>query len=168
MGVKISALPGAASVLNAALIPLVEGGITQSANRAQLLEASGAEDLTLIGASGQTIELEAGGNQNFTVAGGGSINLVQTGGDSIAVVAGGGILVSVAAGNVLTISHANGALITIFAGGQIQITPGGAGVVVVGYVPAVPGQWLIVPGDLATAIDRLVAAVVARTIGGPV
>jgi len=111
----------------------------------------------------------------------GNIDIISQVGGAIQIssVPGNTVLSLFANGNIDLVGTANNKVYRIGApgaAGQLVIdnllsviTLNGAATIVIGYIPGVPANWALpVPGDVWTALDRIAAAVVARTVGGPI
>jgi len=166
---KISAMPAATQIANADIMPIVQGGANKKCTRQLMLTAAVGEDITILGASGQVINI-------FSDSGATTLVLDDGGGcvwtsDSMQFLSGGGGSSSfdmLATGDIAFVSPAGTEIkLDANAGGAVLILApnvGGpsslidANGVVVSYLVAVSGDWNgAAPTDLAAAVDRCAA-----------
>lgn len=166
-------MPAAASVLNADLFAEVQVGVNQKCTKAQILTGGAGENITLKASSLSRAAIENFSSTAFLWLNDNNNMIMQTTGD--VQVTGGATpsqLRIYANSNIDLLMTAAAATMRLgdVSPGRPNIIIGGAmGTIFMTYVPAVPANWALpVPGDVWLAIDRLVAAVVARTVGGPV
>lgn len=168
---KISALPNAAALGNADVLPCVSGAATKKVTRALVLTALAGENIVLQGVAGQLSMIQAAGiasqfaaaaNGNSTI--GYSLNFqVNLGGFGVVMGADnvGNLQFNIGnAGGTAVIGRAGSTLVTINDGAQV-ITLFAALGVAISYVPANPGDWVVPPTDLALAVDRIARVVSA-------
>lgn len=175
---KISAMPAATATATGDLIPIVQGGVNKKATKAVLFQgAAGATDAYVSGALGFVGVIDHLGTSGIQVddankklRGFGAILDFQFGTPT------GSFQIS-AAGNISLDAGAHAGIIDLGTVGTAELKlDQGAGTVLltcanlcsVKYAPAVPGNWAVPVTTIHQALDRLVAAVVARTLGGAV
>lgn len=151
---KISQMTAAAAVTDADLVPIVQAGSNMAATRAQLLTGSNNAVIYLVAASGQFVGIKAGAYL-IQVRDDGSINL-EGQGASLQIDGSGNVLLR---GQALTLNAQTGLMsLGQNIGGSVQVQ----------YTPASLSDWATTsPPDLATAIDRIAAAVVGL-LGSPI
>jgi len=179
---KISAMPAAIDVALADEFPIVKAGVNNKATKQQLLTGAAGQNQYLVAATlshvgmhnfatTSYIRVYDNGNIDIFSAGAAGIQIFNNVNNAQCYIKGNGDidLICLAAGKITRLGApgvAGQIIIDNLAG---QITINGAGIILIGYVPGVPANWILpAPGDVWTAIDRIAAAVVARTVGGPI
>jgi hypothetical protein len=77
MSEKISAMPSATQMNNADVLPIVQGGVNKKITRDVFLTANGTDDLAIVGASLDRIDLPHGGGIIVTADSGDTIELLN-------------------------------------------------------------------------------------------
>jgi len=176
---KISAMPAAAP-LGPELVPMVQGGVNKSCTPAQIAALGG-------GGGGPHWITPAGGNLSWAnIALTAGINLGDNGALGILMSQNSQFQVTGLGGNAtmfwqagvtwtLNVSGSTKVNFIIGAGGQMTMDPvansffcDGFASYDYGYVAATPLNWVGGVSRLERAVDRLAAALIARTVGGPI
>jgi len=166
--VKISALPASTGCDSTDVLPIVTGGVTEKVPINVLLTAVGGDVRQMLSTTGNGITVSGitsdviitGNSLGKVVINNGSLDVfqLQASGDCQIVtnttdsltLSGGGHGIAMGPGGNLLIQNAVGFFVDVF------------------YTPATPANWV---GPVLTeraAIDRLAAAIVLRTAGGPI
>lgn len=150
---KISQMSAASEVFDADSVPIIQSGSNKKATRALLLTGSNNAPIYLVASSGQFVGLKAG-NYSIYVRDDGFIAL-EGQGTSLQIDGSGNVTLR---GASLTLTTTTG---------LISLGQGIGGSVNVGYTPSDLSIWLTTsPPDLATAVNRLAAAVAGLLGGG--
>lgn len=178
---KISAMPSAASVLNADLVPIVQAGINDKATKALLLTGGAGEDIIIVASSLKKAAMQNNAGSCFVWCNdNGSVLTTGNQGAQLADSFAGARFNITAANNMEMICPTVGKTYTIGCSIRNKMVlddttlPGAftltcAGPVFIPYTPGAPLNWALpVPPDIWTALDRIAAAIVARTVGGPI
>jgi hypothetical protein len=166
MSQKISAMPSVANVNNADELPVVQGGVNMKATRDQYLKTAGGEIITIAYGPSEVQFSDAGFFLgSFDNAHG--FDFVLANGNHIGMNAAIGIQLDASGSGIIQLAVGAG-VIQITAAGAITIAPAVGQVLQLTYTPAVPANWVGGVGTVWNALDRLSAAIVARTIGGAI
>jgi len=176
---KMSDFPATLSVASGDYFPILQGGVNKKAWRSVILVAVAGEHIQLVGNGTNYSRIVSADLLNYvTVHQGTGIDVlsqtyvkIQTGvaGSILDMKTTGDISITLPAGKIFDVGDLLGAARIVVDRTLNQVSILSTVQPFVTYVPLVPANWALpVPIDIATAIDRLVAAVVARTVGGPV
>lgn len=155
MSAKISAMTPATEMFLADVLPIVQAGANLKATKQQILDAATAEATRMNSSASTFFELQTDGSFYFKESG--TMRFAYD-------VPGGAFAVN--AVSFFQLTSAGTSQIATAAGILTLQSNPGFNVVIV-YVPAAPGNWVIPPVDLVAAVDRLAAAV-AGLLGGPI
>lgn len=150
-------------------IPIVQGGVNKKVARNWFLSAMvTGQTVGFTGGSGSFITVGQDDLIDITVNGGAALNVNNANGDQLTV-EDNAIRFDMTGAGVFTLASAAGGIFTMDAAGQITITPASGLNPTIFYAVGDPSNWNT-PDilDICTALDRIAAALVARTIGGPI
>jgi hypothetical protein len=150
---KISAMPSATEVGNTDVVPVVQSGANKKSTRLLLLTAGSGEEIALNAAAGQFAGIQAG-SFSIMLRDDGFLNII-IGGANIQCDGSGNLTIR---GTAVTLNATSGAFIIEQGTGQN---------ISVQFNTANPGNWTSAPNDLASAVDRIAAALVSFT-GSPI
>lgn len=178
---KISALTAAAAVNNADVTVIVQAGVDLKATKALMLTGGAGEDVILKASTLKAAKVENSAtapvgaylqiNENGTI-------LLNSNSQDVQIV-GGSSIFHIAASQDMDMSNVNpGKKYTIGCPTRTRVvcddntqtfTIVCAGACLYPYIPGAPANWLLpAPTDVWAALDRIAAAIVARTVGGPI
>jgi hypothetical protein len=165
---KISAMPAASFMANADDMPILRLGANNKISRNLFMVAGPAEAAAWQNSSGGWVGLNIAGNALVTAAAGASATMSNNALSGQVTVNVSGAVNGVAAmGQTMSFMMGMAGFMINAAGHTSLLDTSGASCFVT-FVATGAGNWMGVPNNLATAIDRLAAALVARTAGGPI
>ncbi len=169
MSLKISAMPAAGPLTGTEPVPVVQSGANKKTTTQAIANlAPAGPPPTQIANGGASVLCSALGAINAVDGGNRDTTFTGTQGALIQMQSGGQININAGFGFLMRLA-ANGGFLFIGNVGNAQLVDASGASAFVTYVPAVPANWIApVPTDLAAAIDRCAAAIVARTVGGPI
>jgi len=176
---KISDMAPALSVLDADLIPIVQAGVNLKATRQNLLTAAPGEQIRLVSQGINPARLQSADLGTYVeVRNGGPIDALSAAAARIRAVCGntdfdmqasGVVLLLIGPGKTITLGDALGSALVLIDRNLNKVSILSTNQPLITYVPGNPANWILpAPTDLATAIDRIAAAVVAGAPGGPI
>jgi hypothetical protein len=176
---KISAMTAAASILDADLVPIVQGGVNKKATKQQVLMGGAGEDIALQGSAGQAAKLvnAAGSSGVFVTAAGAVTDSFGTTYQLVGNVM--GTFLSISAAGQVTFSDAGmgqtmawgvaGAAVLSISGPAQTASLIATNGVFINFVDNGAGNWATTPpNNWQTAIYRLAAQVQALSLGVPI
>jgi hypothetical protein len=167
MSSKISALPAQGFVAMADQFVCIDAApINFRVTKVQFLNAAPGESIQMQNGT-SLVGIDAAGQLLGIVTAPNTITIRTSASAGFTVDAFGNTLVSGAAGATASIG-ANAAFILFTAVGGITMSVPALQNIVMAYTPTVPADWAVLNPDVWQALDRIAAAIVARTVGGPV
>lgn len=158
MSAKISALPSATEMANAEVLTIVQAAVNKKITKQAFLTAATGEPIALGGVVA-TIEIDASDNIQITVGFGQTLHISDLAGTNFVIIdAFGNVLVSAAPGTAVTTGFPGVSQVVVSETGLSVEAPTGSSADVTYHVGAA-GNWAGSPTNMATALDRIAAAV---------
>jgi len=176
---KMSDFPATLTVAAGDYVPVLQGGVNKKAWRSVLLIAGAGEHISLVGDGTNRSQLISADLLNYVrVQQGTGIDILaqlyvklQTGGAGsiIDMKTTGDISITLPGGKIFDVGDLLGAARIVVDRTTNQVSILSTVQPFITYAAVVPANWALpVPLDIATAIERILAAVVAGAPGGPV
>jgi hypothetical protein len=167
MSSKISALPAQGFVMMADQFVCIDATPTDfRVTKLQLLNAAPAESIQLQNGT-SFVGIDASGKILLSVVAPDDIFIGDSAGSQLVIGTTGILSMAVPFGVSMVIG--NGACVLTWNGlGDLIVSATPGRTLTVTYFEAVPANWIGPPADIWAALDRIAAAIVARTVGGPI
>jgi hypothetical protein len=155
---KISALPVATSMAPSDLLTIVQGGVNKSIDRPAMLADVSGFGITIADAAGAIVQVSGTGQVVIHSDASQPIQMTTGAGNEIQMDDFTGYSNFVAVGG-WNISSFTGSTVSIDGSGVIALETFDGSSVIIAYTPSASGSWSGDPFALATAVDRIAAAV---------